>query len=179
MIQQWIDAGETQTQEFKSSFDKACIETLMAFANAKGGHVLVGVTDQGTVQGTTLRKKLVAEAFYLTTGIEKYGSGFIRIRKTLQDYPEVHFDIAEKFGGVMATFTKSQSESQDEGVSGGVKNTEDLSRLIATKPGMNTAALVVQSGVTQRTIERWLKQLKDQGKIEFRGAPKTGGYFSL
>lgn len=144
MIQQWIEAGETQTQEFKSSFDKTCIETLMAFANAKGAHVLVGVTDQGTVQGTTLRNKLVAEAFYLTTGIEKYGSGFIRIRKTLQDYPEVHFDIAEKFDGVMATFTKSQSESQDErvsgGVSGGVKNTEDLSRLIATKPGMNTAA---------------------------------------
>ncbi len=29
----------------------------------------------------------------------------------------------------------------------------------------------------QRTIERWLKQLKDENKIEFRGAPKTGGYF--
>ncbi|MEO6974567.1 MAG: ATP-binding protein, partial [Gallionella sp.] len=28
-----------------------------------------------------LRNKLVAEAFYLTGNIEKYGSGFIRIRK--------------------------------------------------------------------------------------------------
>ena len=31
--------------------------------------------------------------------------------------------------------------------------------------------------VTKRTIERWIKQLKNEDKIEFRGAPKTGGYF--
>ena len=30
--------------------------------------------------------------------------------------------------------------------------------------------------VTQRTVERWIKQLKDEGKIEFIGASKTGGY---
>ena len=32
------------------------------------------------------------------------------------------------------------------------------------------------SNVTQRTIERYIKQLKDDGKIEFIGSPKTGGY---
>ncbi|MCK5538426.1 MAG: hypothetical protein KAI79_16485, partial [Bacteroidales bacterium] len=31
-------------------------------------------------------------------------------------------------------------------------------------------------GITQRTIERYIKQLKDEDKIEFRGSPKTGGY---
>ena len=30
--------------------------------------------------------------------------------------------------------------------------------------------------ITQRTIERWLKQLKDEDKIEFKGSAKTGGY---
>ena len=30
--------------------------------------------------------------------------------------------------------------------------------------------------VTQRTIERYIKQLKDENKIEFQGSPKTGGY---
>jgi hypothetical protein len=34
-----------------------------------------------------LSNKLVAEAFCLTGSIEKYGSGFIRIRKALEDYP--------------------------------------------------------------------------------------------
>jgi len=31
--------------------------------------------------------------------------------------------------------------------------------------------------IPQRTLERLLKQLRDENKIEFRGAPKTGGYF--
>ena len=30
--------------------------------------------------------------------------------------------------------------------------------------------------VIQRTVERWIKQLKDEGKIEFIGVSKTGGY---
>ncbi|NCO15045.1 MAG: hypothetical protein COZ36_01980 [Piscirickettsiaceae bacterium CG_4_10_14_3_um_filter_44_349] len=34
-------------------------------------------------------------------------------------------------------------------------------------------------GVPVKTLERWLKQLKDQNKIEFKGAPKTGGYYSI
>ena len=28
-----------------------------------------------------------------------------------------------------------------------------------------------------KNVERWLKQLKGTNKIEFRGAPKTGGYY--
>lgn len=147
---------------------------------------------------SSLRNKLVAEGFYLVNAIEKYGSGFIRIRKALQDYPEVQFDIAEKFGGVMATFslkpepsTEASAIGMNEGVSGGVSggvgggvgggvNSPDALRLIiADSPGLNAAALVARSDKPQRTIERWLKQLKDQGHIEFRGAPKTGGYYPI
>ncbi|MDP3913350.1 MAG: hypothetical protein Q8R96_06400 [Bacteroidota bacterium] len=29
------------------------------------------------------------------------------------------------------------------------------------------------------TTERYLKILKEQGYIEFRGAPKTGGYYKI
>lgn len=32
--------------------------------------------------------------------------------------------------------------------------------------------------ITQKTVKRWLKQLKDEKKIEFRGSSKTGGYWS-
>lgn len=27
-----------------------------------------------------------------------------------------------------------------------------------------------------RTVERWIKELKDKNKIEFKGSPKNGGY---
>jgi ATP-dependent DNA helicase RecG len=38
---------ETQYVEFKPNFNEDVIETLVAFANAKGGKVLVGVDDNG------------------------------------------------------------------------------------------------------------------------------------
>jgi ATP-dependent DNA helicase RecG len=38
-------------------------------------------------------------------------------------------------------------------------------------------ALAKAVATSPKNIERWLQQLKDSNKIEFRGAPKTGGYF--
>jgi ATP-dependent DNA helicase RecG len=64
-----------------------------------------------------LRNKLVAEAFYLTGNIEKYGSGFIRIRKALRDYPELSLNTQEISGGIMLTFAQiniEQPESRPE-----------------------------------------------------------------
>lgn len=47
--------GEDSYTEYKSSFSDAVIETLTAFANTKGGKVLVGVDDTGKpIQGFTL-----------------------------------------------------------------------------------------------------------------------------
>jgi len=44
---------------------------------------------------SSIRNKLLAEAFYLTGDIEKYGTGFVRIRKMLEDYPELSYTIDE------------------------------------------------------------------------------------
>ncbi len=133
---------------------------------------------------SSLRNKLVAEGFYLTSAIEKYGSGFIRIRKALQEYPEIDFEIKEFAGGVMVTFVQriGVSGGVNGGVSGGVSGgvtpeAEGLLKLIHSKPGIKTTELVSLTAKPQRTVERWLKQLKDSQRIEFRGAPKTGGYY--
>src|ERR1035437_9216968 len=56
-----IAAGESQTVEFKTSFDKASIESLVAFANTQGGTVLVGVSDGAKVQGVTVGKETLNE----------------------------------------------------------------------------------------------------------------------
>ena len=40
---------ETQHIEFKSGFNDSVIETLAAFANSKGGKVLIGVNDDGSL----------------------------------------------------------------------------------------------------------------------------------
>ncbi len=53
--------GESQTVEFKSSFDCETIETLVAFANAQGGTVLIGIADDSSVKGVTIGKETLNE----------------------------------------------------------------------------------------------------------------------
>ena len=132
---------------------------------------------------SSLRNKLVAEGFYLINAIEKYGSGFIRIRKALQDYPEIDFEIKEFAGGVMVTFAQRSgvNEGVNERVTGGVNegasNEDRLRRCIEQHPGLRTTALAQLLGTSPKNVQRWLKALRDTSQIEFIGAPKNGGYY--
>jgi ATP-dependent DNA helicase RecG len=124
------------------------------------------------------RNKLIAESFYLTKDIEKYGSGYIRVRREISEYPSMKFEYEESGDGYLVSLNyqtqKTSSTEVNGGVSGGVN---ELLELIRSTPGRKSSDFRKALGQPQRTIERWLKQLKDTEKIEFRGAPKTGGYF--
>lgn len=52
-----IAEGESETVEFKLSFQKEVIESIVAFANAKGGKVFIGVDDSGRIVGLELTKE--------------------------------------------------------------------------------------------------------------------------
>lgn len=60
-IDNLISTGESLTVEFKTSFDRETVETLVAFANAQGGTVLVGVADDGSIRGVSLGKETLNE----------------------------------------------------------------------------------------------------------------------
>ena len=49
-----IQKGEGQKTEFKTSFQKEVIESVVAFANAKGGKVFIGINDIAEIIGTTI-----------------------------------------------------------------------------------------------------------------------------
>jgi ATP-dependent DNA helicase RecG len=56
-LQSWLNEGESERLEFKTSFGHDTIETLAAFANARGGSVLLGVSDDAEVTGITVSKE--------------------------------------------------------------------------------------------------------------------------
>jgi ATP-dependent DNA helicase RecG len=89
--------------------------------------------------------------------------------------------MREQHGLLAPVFEESQQGFRvilfKHSVDGGVSTPEDLVLLITQQPGLNVVELVQLCGKPQRTVERWLQQLKNEQKIEFRGAPKTGGYY--
>ncbi len=65
------------------------------------------------------------------------------------------------------------------GVNGGVNEQNAFLMYIKQHPGLRTHSLVAGLSIPKRTLERHLRQLKDTGRIEFRRAPKTGGYHCM
>lgn len=88
---------------------------------------------------------------------------------------------------ILATLRKRQGEKLETnsnvginvGVNVGVKSLSDqILNLIEQQPGINANSITVLiPDKTKRTIERSLATLKEMNKIEFRGVPKTGGYY--
>ena len=63
----------------------------------------------------------------------------------------------------------------DEGLNEGINQ---LLSVIASRPGARANELATLIGKSRQTVERYVKTLKDRGRIEFRGSKKTGGYFA-
>ena len=155
------------------------------------GGMTVSQLQTDTYQSST-RNKLIAEAFYLTHDIEKYGSGYIRIRQEIAAYPTMCFDYRESGDGFLASVsyqeqkmaTTTQPINAMNGVVNGATNgatngaINDLLNLIAKEPG-NRIPFFIQHipSTSKRTIQRWLAELRTHGHIEFRGSNKKGGYF--
>jgi ATP-dependent DNA helicase RecG len=54
-----IKQGENEKTEFKTSFNTEVIETLVAFANSKGGAVMVGVANDKRIVGASLQEESI------------------------------------------------------------------------------------------------------------------------
>lgn len=80
--------------------------------------------------------------------------------------------------GVNMLIDDGVNDSLIDGVNDGVRNEIiRLTDIIASSEGINTLDLATRRGKSKPTVERYLKLAKLIGVIEFRGAPKTGGYF--
>jgi ATP-dependent DNA helicase RecG len=127
------------------------------------------------------RNKLVAEAFYLTRDIEKYGSGFIRVRGEIGSYPTMEFAYEESGDGFLVSLGYRQQKISSasvspEGISEGINL---LLEHIRSAPGRRISQMADRLGIPAKTIERWIADLKRHGRIEYRGSKKAGGYYMV
>ncbi len=53
-LEKLLDMGESETVEFKETFDRETLETVVAFANTRGGAILIGVNNAGGVKGAPI-----------------------------------------------------------------------------------------------------------------------------
>ena len=87
--------------------------------------------------------------------------------------------LKEMAGAFVVKFTRRPaSEGEGGGVNGGIAEGIDcLADYIRNTPGRNVTEITATLNIPQRTVERWLKKLREQGRIVFIGPLKTGGYF--
>ena len=135
---EWLDRllaeGESETVEFKESLGREALETIAAFANTRGGALLIGVRDDGTVRGITLGKESlhewanhIAQATHLHPRI---GSLSYEGKTVVIEVPESPLKPVPCRGRYLKRVAKSNRQMTDD----------DLTRAVLEKIGIGLAA---------------------------------------
>jgi ATP-dependent DNA helicase RecG len=122
------------------------------------------------------RNKLLTEAFYLTKDIEKYVSGFIRVRNEIKAYPTMQFDYQEIGNGFLISLKYTEQKITKDVTKDVTKENREtkILELIKSNPLITTTEIAAQIKLTRRTILREIDNLKTQNKIERVGGRKNG-----
>jgi ATP-dependent DNA helicase RecG len=131
---------------------------------------------------SSTRNKLIAEAFYLTHDIEKYGSGFVRIREEIAAYPTMQFQYEESGDGFSArlhyveqkitTTQETIQETTQERPLGEIQ--KDILKLLRREPKCTSQELAVTLNRGAATIKQHIAKLKAVGLLERIGSTKAG-----
>ena len=172
-----ISQGESQTVEFKSSFQKEVIESFNL--GDLYDDLTIEQLESNNYKSKT-RNKLIALMFKECGLIEKYGSGIGRIKKFCKAHNIIEPKFEEMQKGFQVTLYKEKISEKEPSVGvnvGANVGVNEIYDFIKEKQPVKANKIAEKfDNVTQRTVERWIKQLKDEEKIAFIGASKTGGY---
>ncbi len=125
-----------------------------------------------------LRNPLIANTLFLSNDIEKWGSGIKRIYDACKQ-AGIRVDFEKTTTGFKVVFFRPEKGTPlPGGVSGGVSGGVNVLEYIRRNPGRRAVHMIKVFNISKRTLERQLKNLKEDGKIEFKGSPKTGGYYA-
>jgi ATP-dependent DNA helicase RecG len=172
-------------------------DNYITFYNPGGlyGNLTIEQLQKDNYQANT-RNRLIAESFYLIGEIEKYGSGFLRIRREIKDYPTMKLTIDEAPNGLITSLKYVQQKISKERekidnvvdsvvdnvvdgvVDNVVDNEERIITLLVQNNKYSASELANYVNLTQRTVQRYLKNLQEKGIIQ-RIGPAKGGYWKI
>lgn len=153
-----------------------------------------GQTVERAIAGfSKIRNEVLAKALNYMRIIEEWGSGLRRVNGILRDYGTGTVELEDAGLAVRMNVRRntvtSDGTAREKAVTAkssgvtvidtvNVAVNDDRNRLLSlikAHPGMRAEHYAQQLGKTRRTIMRYLSQMS--AKVEFRGAPKTGGYY--
>ena len=128
------------------------------------------------------RNPLIFGLFTRMHLVEKVASGIPRMKEAMKEagLPEPEFNTNGIFTAVFKRQIKNYATDDIvNGIVNGIvnENEQAIKNLLKAKPGLNASEIAVSISKSWRTTMRYLKLLNEKGVIEFRGAPKTGGYY--
>lgn len=153
-----------------------------------------GQTVERAIAGySKIRNEVLAKALNYMRIIEEWGSGLRRVNGILRDYGTGTVELEDAGLAVRMNVRRntvtSDGTAREKAVTAkssgvtvidtvNVTVNDDRNRLLSlikAHPGMRAEHYAQQLGKTRRTIMRYLSQMS--ATVEFRGAPKTGGYY--
>jgi ATP-dependent DNA helicase RecG len=183
-LQFFINQGEGYNLEFKEAFSDRIAVDFCAFANATGGKLILGISDDGQVRGlvkrltikdlgrkSLSRNNLLFGLMQRMDLVEKIGSGIMRMRNAMASYgldgPE--FETDENWFTVIF-----RRKPVSERAIGSEKSSEKILRIIRENPEISAKKMAGFLGITSRAVEKRLAELKARGFIERIGPAKGG-----
>lgn len=124
------------------------------------------------------RNPLIFALFTRMHLVERVASGIPRMQEAMQEakLPEPEFHTDGMFTVVLKR--KQNNYATNDIVNDIVnENEQAITILLRAKPGLNASEIAESISKSWRTTMRYLKSLNQKGLLEFRGAPKSGGYY--
>jgi ATP-dependent DNA helicase RecG len=113
--------------------------------------------------------------------IEKYGSGYLRVRREIADYPTMTFDYRESGDGYLARleYSEQRTETTPKTTLKTTPKTTPKTRdrlldLMRENPRITREEMAVDTGVSVNGIKQHLATLKKEGLLRRIGNNRTG-----
>ena len=172
-------------------------KSVIAFANARGGSIILGIDDDKNLMGVDDAEhaiKKIHEHLFANIqptppvsldGINYMEKNIILVHVWMgaqkpYQYINKKDAIEGAVKGAIKRMLEGTNEGADKGTVEGTKNKfTQILLAIHQKPGMRIPEIEKITEIPVKTLERYVKRLKEARLIEFKGSSfQTGGYYS-